>query len=131
MVITLFYGGILGLIFVWLSVRTINARRQANILRGDGGNAQLALARGVHANTAEYVPWTLLLMGLGEATGVSAALVHAFGMALLAGRIIYVAGAPREPDSLRFRVAGMSLTFFALGGASLAAIFTAIMGFHN
>ncbi|MCB1472747.1 MAG: MAPEG family protein [Rhodobiaceae bacterium] len=131
MVITLFYGGILGLIFVWLSMRTINARRRAKVMRGDGGNAELALARGVHANTAEYVPWTLLLMGLGEATGVPILAIHVFGATLLVGRIIYVLAALRPQENLRLRVVGMVMTFIALTGASIAAVLTAFAGFFN
>ena len=123
---SLLYAGLLGLLFVWLSARTIRARRLAKVPRGDGGDADLLKARGVHANTAEYVPLTLILMGFAEISGAPVLLIHAIGLTLVAGRLIYVYGASREPETFRFRVIGMGTTFTALVTACLTALAVSI-----
>lgn len=88
MSITLLYAGFLGLWFLVLSARVIQGRGKG-ISLGDGGDPQmLRLIRG-HANFAEYVPLSLLLIGLLESNGLAAAWVHALGAALLAGRVLH------------------------------------------
>ena len=54
-------------------------------------------------------------------------LIHAIGLTLVAGRLIYVYGASREPETFRFRVIGMGTTFTALITASLTAIALAML----
>jgi len=56
------YAALLALIFVALSVRTLRMRRRLRIAVGDGGDTALLRAMRVHANFAEYVPLSLLLI---------------------------------------------------------------------
>jgi hypothetical protein len=120
--ITPFYAALLGLIFFALSVRAIRLRRGLRIVLGDGGNAEMQRAMRVHANFAEYVPLSLLLIAMLESSGGARGLVHVLCVALVAGRLVHASGVSRTREDFRFRVAGMSLTFVALAGASLSVL---------
>ncbi len=113
------YAGLLGLVFIFLSVRVIRARRQERVALGDGGNPQVRRAMRVHANFAEYVPLALILIAFAELQGQPAVLVHALGLALLAGRLIHAFGVSQENETYRYRTAGMWLTFIAIAAASV------------
>lgn len=119
MATTPFYAAILALLFVALSVRTLRLRHRLRIPVGDGGNQTLLRAMRVHSNFAEYVPLTLLLIFMLEAGGGPGALVHGFGVCLVAGRISHAYGVSRTAENYRFRVFGMALTFTALVGAAV------------
>ena len=120
MMITPVYAAVLALIYVALSVRVIGARRSARVALGDGGNPALLRRQRVHANFAEYVPLALILMLLAEQQSMPAAIIHALGACLLAGRLFHAIGVSRHPERLWQRVTGMSLTFTALVAGALA-----------
>jgi len=119
MTITAFYAGLLALLFVFLSMRVIGWRRVKNVELGHGDDKQLLRRMRVHANFAEYVPFTLLLMAMAESMTAPRPLIHLAGLILVAGRVTHAYGLSQTPHILRFRVGGMMLTFLAL---SLAAI---------
>lgn len=120
LVVTPTYAALLGLLFAYLSVRVISARRRARVALGDGGDRALLRRQRVQGNFAEYVPLVLVLMTLVELQGAPAPLLHAIGLALLAGRLVHAIGVSREPEPFRLRVAGMALTFAALIGGAVA-----------
>ncbi len=89
MPITLFYAGCLALVFVILSARAIQRRGQTGVNLGDGGNeVMIRIMRG-HANFAEYVPLSLVLIAALELQGLGAAWVHGLGASLLLGRVLH------------------------------------------
>ena len=112
--VTLLYAGLLGLGYFWLSWRVIQARGRAQVLLGDGQDAALQRAMRVHGNFAEYVPLILLLMLANELAGAPAPLLHAAGLATLAGRGLHLGAIGGETHRYRLRVAAMLLTFLAL-----------------
>lgn len=114
MTVTILYASLLALFFVFLSVRTIRMRRSLGIGLGDANNAAMTRAMRVHSNFAEYVPFSLLLLYFAESVGAPWLLMHGLGLALLTGRGLHAFGVSREPEDYRFRVAGMSLTFFVI-----------------
>ena len=59
-------------------------------------------------------------MGLGEAQGLQTWAVHGLGMMLVAGRVIHAFGVIREPEPVRWRICGMTLTFAVLVLGALA-----------
>ena len=67
--ITPSYAAILALLFFFLSVRALRLRRKLKIPIGDQGNPQMLRAMSVHANFAEYAPFTLLLAFMLESEG--------------------------------------------------------------
>jgi uncharacterized protein len=122
MPITTLSAGLLALLFIVLSLRVIGARRGANVAIGDGGNKTLARRARVHANFAEYVPMALLLMGLAESGGAAKTQIWMASGLLLVGRVVHAYGVSQEKEVLAFRVAGMGMTFAAIGSSALACI---------
>lgn len=103
--VTFVYAALLALLFVALSVRTLRLRRRLRIAVGDQGNEAMLRAMRAHANFAEYVPLSLLLFWFVEQSGASPVLVHAFGISLLAGRLLHAWGVSQVREDYRFRVA--------------------------
>ena len=56
-------------LFLWLSIQVVQLRNKHKVLVGDGGNTDLAVAIRLHANFAEYVPFTLVLFLFAAAAG--------------------------------------------------------------
>ncbi len=118
--VTPVYAGLLGLLLLALSVMVIMNRRRARVALGTGGDAGLERAVRAQGNFVEYVPITLLLMLMAEWQGTPAWLLHAMGVALLAGRSAHAFGL--HGAVMLARQAGMALTFTVLVIASVAAI---------
>jgi uncharacterized protein len=127
--ITPIYAALFALFFVALSVRTLRLRRTLNIPVGDGGHPQMLRAMRVHANFAEYVPLTLLLVFMLEAEGGQRALIHALCLVLLVGRLSHAAGVSMVAEDYRFRVFGMGSTFTALISAAACILGLAVWRF--
>lgn len=108
------YTALLAILFVLLSVRTIRLRRRHRTALGDGGHGMLQKAMRAHANFAEYVPLTLLLIWFVERGGRTPVMVHVLGIALIAGRLLHAWGISQAQENFRFRVSGMVLTFTTL-----------------
>ena len=119
MTITAFYAALLAALFLLLSVRVIGWRRHRRVELGHGEDLELLRRMRVHANFAEYVPFTLLLMALAESMAPPRLFLHLVGLILLAGRLMHAYGLSQTPHILRYRVWGMTLTFTALGIAAL------------
>jgi uncharacterized membrane protein YecN with MAPEG domain len=117
--ITAFYAALLAALFLLLSIRVIGWRRIHRVEIGDGDNRELLRRMRVHANFAEYAPFTLLLMALAESMAPPRPLLHLVGLVLVAGRLLHAYGLSQTPQILRYRVWGMQLTFTALGIAAL------------
>ena len=119
--VTSLYAGLLGIAFVWLATRVIRARRLHRVPLGTPHRLVERAAR-AHGNFAEYVPFALLLLALNEINGLPDWALHVFGTVLLAGRVLHAFGISREPETFRFRVLGMALTFTMMLLASAAAM---------
>lgn len=78
----------------------------------------LQYAIGAQANAAQYLPIALILLFALEAAGANAWLIHAFGILLIAGRLIHARGLPAK--DFRLRVLGMQLTITAIIGLAVA-----------
>ena len=122
MAITAFYAALLGLFFVFLSFRVIGWRRLKSVELGHGEDSELLRRMRVHANFAEYVPFTLLLMAIAESMTAPRPLVHVAGLILIAGRLMHAYGLSQTPHILRLRVGGMILTFTALALSAIICL---------
>jgi len=125
--IVLLYAGLLALLFIALSVRTLRLRRRLRVAVGDGGDERLLRAVRVHANFAEYAPFGLFLIYLVEMTGESTILVHVLGFALLVGRASHAIGVAQVKETFAFRVAGMALTLTVIAIAALRLLYVYAM----
>ncbi|WP_426954468.1 MAPEG family protein [Muricoccus radiodurans] len=121
------YAGLLGLLFLALSVRTIMARGQAKVMLGTGGVAALERAVRVHGNFSEYVPMVLVLLLIAELMGASSWLLHAAGLSLLVGRVLHALAIGGAVHVYQLRVAGMMLTFLPLALLSISLIARAFL----
>ena len=99
--ITAAHAALLGLIFVALSAWVIAGRNQYKVLHNDGGVEALNRRMRAHANFAEYVPMTLILIGALEASGGSPAAVRALGAILVVARIMHPVGMVAPENSLQ------------------------------
>lgn len=122
MAITAFYAALLGLFFVFLSFRVIGWRRLKSVELGHGEDSELLRRMRVHANFAEYVPFTLLLMAIGESMTAPRPLIHIAGLILIGGRLMHAYGLSQTPHILRLRVGGMILTFTALALSAIICL---------
>jgi len=112
--VTPLYAALLALWFVILSVYVTVHRQRKGISLGDMSDEKmLRIVRG-QANFAEYVPLALLLMLFLEMSHFSAYLLHALGIALLAGRLLHGYALSFTPGFLFGRVAGTLLTWSVL-----------------
>jgi len=118
--ITGLYAALGAALIVWLSLRVIGLRRKHRVATGDGGNEELQIAIGTHANATQYLPIALILLLTLELAGAVAWLVHVFGAVLLAGRIIHARALPRR--DMNNRVLGMQITLFTIAGLAAANV---------
>ena len=112
------YAAILGLIFVYLSVRVVKHRRSAKVSLGDGDNPALRKAIAVHNNFSQYVPLTLLLITFVELNHASAIITHGLCACLLAARVAHAYGLAQPVQIMRLRQVGVLLTFGVVGFAA-------------
>ncbi|QHJ13748.1 Inner membrane protein YecN [Paraglaciecola mesophila] len=117
--ITAFYGSLLGITFMYLSILVIKGRRSGKISLGDGGDNHFLGVIRAHANFAEYVPLILVLMLVAEINLAHVSVLHSAGVALLIGRLVHAYGLKHHSGASWQRVAGMLLTFGALIGLSI------------
>lgn len=123
MQITALYAGLLAPLFLLLSLRVIGQRRSAGVAVGHGEDKLLLRRMRVHANFAEYVPLVLVLMALAENLKTTPVMIHAVGILLIVGRLLHAYGVSQPKENLNIRVAGMAMTFTALGiGAALCLL---------
>lgn len=115
------YAGILALIFLLLTLRVSQARQRLQIDLGDGGNPEMARIIRIHANFAEHVPVTLILIGAIELNAGPHWLVHALGIALVVCRAAHAWGLGAAITA--FRAAGAGGTMFVLMIAAIYLIY--------
>lgn len=120
--ITPIYGGVLALLFVYLSYATIKIRLNHKISVGTGDDKTMIKAMRVHANFAEYTPLALLLMIMAELQGAPFWAMHLLGVLLVAGRFMHAYGFGRTPQVVLMRRGGMALTFTMILLAAVANI---------
>lgn len=123
---TLATAGMLGLVYLILSVRVIQGRYRHRVALGDAGNPELAALIRAHGNFAEYVPLLLVLMALVEVSGGPLVPLAGCGAALVAARVAHAVGMaiPRVPNP--WRAVGTVLTLLLLPVLSLWSLLLAL-----
>ena len=118
MPITALYAALLSVYFVLLSFWVISLRRKLKVGLGDGGHHVLKRAIRTHGNFIEYVPFTLVLVGLLESMGENPQVVHALGITLIAARTLHFIGLSKHHGKSLGRFWGASLNFAAILAAA-------------
>lgn len=120
--VTPFYAALLALFYVFLSGRVIKLRVKYQVGIGDGEHPLLTRAIRVQANFGEYMPFALLLVWMYETMNGALLLVHVFGMALCAGRLLHAYGVSQQKEELIFRQCGMVMTFSVIVVCALSIL---------
>lgn len=120
------YGGLNGLLLLFLAIMVVRARVLTGTNIGDGGKDAMVMAQRAHGNAAEYMPMTLLLLFVLANTAAPVWLLHAVGGTLTIGRVIHALGLYSTTGRSVGRFVGINLTWVALLLASGATIFYAL-----
>jgi uncharacterized membrane protein YecN with MAPEG domain len=112
--ITLILSSLMGLMCVWLALQVIKNRRKHKISLGDGGIEELARAIRAHGNFIEYVPISLILLGVCELNQANPFVVIVFAILILLGRAFHAYAFLGRGDHFKPRVTGMKLTLYTL-----------------
>jgi len=126
-IITAFYAGLLGLLYLVLSLRVVQLRRRG-ISLGDGGDPRMTRVIRGHANLAEYVPLILVLMLILELGRTSLYVLHALGITLLVGRVLHGYALSFTAHFRAGRFWGAALTFAVLLVAAVLCLLQGIRG---
>ncbi len=126
--ITLGAAGLLGLIYIMLTINVVRYRIKSGVMIGDDAGVAdgtpLLLAVRMHANFAEYVPLCLILIGGLEYAGAPRDFVFGLAGSLVVARALHPFGlAMPAPNPLR--AGGALLTWAVLLIASVAALMVA------
>jgi len=87
--ITLIYAAAIAILMAVLSTMTAMMRGKTGIALGDGGQSDLALAVRRFGNLSEYAAMALLMLLLMELAGVAPFWLHAYGITLVALRVLH------------------------------------------
>ena len=87
--ITPLYAAMIAILMVVLSVRAGLLRGKYGVALGDGGERELALGIRRFGNLSEYAAMALVVMLLLELSGTGAVWLHAYGIALIAFRLLH------------------------------------------
>lgn len=126
--ITTLLAGIMGLLFVVLSVRVIQARQSTSVALGDGGDKLLTRRMRGHANFCEYAPIGIVLLGLLEYQQSNPLLLIGCALLLAIARIFHGITFAFSDHFAFGRVFGAGGSLVAIGVMAIAAIATAITG---
>lgn len=112
--ITMLYAALLALIYIGLTLYTVEGRFKYRVGLGDGGNEAMAQRIRAHANFAEFVPFALLLIFFVEYARYPVMLVHGLGIALVIARLLHVAGLVSSAGKSFGRMWGTILTLIVM-----------------
>ena len=127
--VTFLYTGIFGLFYFALTAYVVRHRFKEKKIFGHNTDVTSSLHRAIriHGNFYEYVPFILFMMALDEMSGRSIPMVHAFGMALLVGRLAHFVGLRKTHSSSLPRGAGALLTFIVMIILSVLLIYKGLV----
>lgn len=98
-----------------LAYRVVTARRANKIAFGDGDDRAMTKRIRGHANAAEQIPISLILLALCEGGGAPTVWVMALASTLIIGRFVHGLYFSWQGLSFRMRTIGMILTVLMQG----------------
>lgn len=115
-------GGLLGLGYVYLSLRVSRLRIMHQIGIGHGGVHELEQAIRTHGNFMEYVPLALILLIAAQLLDANFWLILVGSVALVVGRVLHAIGLSRTGGRTQARSIGIVLTYGVIALMSLSCI---------
>jgi len=109
--VTALYTGILALVIVVMGINVTFHRFKYGIMLGDGGDRRLRRMVRIHGNTVENIPLCALLMGFYELDGGERLVLHAAGVALIVGRLLFAGPLLLHDGPSVIRASGVTLTW--------------------
>ncbi len=128
LIYTPFYAAALALVFLYLSLRVVGARRGGYGRPDHPEGWRLERAVRGHGNFAEYTPLVLVLMALSELNGAPAWAINALGAMFVAGRLMHAAAFSTQHGMLMFRQIGTAATFSALLVGAVLCVWSVFIG---
>ncbi len=123
--IIVLYAAPLAFLYVALALNVIRLRFKHRVSLGAGEVPKLERSIRAHGNFAEYIPFTLILIGLAEYLGAPIWLIHLFGSVLLLGRLSHGYCLCVKYKTIA-RQTGILMTFFSLLGSAITAFYLAL-----
>ncbi|MEM6595353.1 MAG: MAPEG family protein [Pseudomonadota bacterium] len=120
------YIGLLTLLFLFLSIRVIRARRSEKVSIGTGGSTMVERAMRVQANCMEYSLFFIVLLLTAELQGTPGWLLHLLGLGFVAARVAHAYGLSTETAPSSARIGGMAVTLTLLIVLALGVLAHAI-----
>jgi uncharacterized membrane protein YecN with MAPEG domain len=108
----------LSVLYIRLAFGVIALRRKHGVRLGTGQHDELEAAVRAHANFAEYVPLTLLMIAIAEINHGAWPITLLAAALLVFGRLNHARALAR--DNIPLRVRGMKATFAAIATAVVA-----------
>ena len=108
----------LSVLYIRLAFGVIALRRKHGVRLGTGQQDELEAAVRAHANFAEYVPLTLLMIAIAEINHGAWPITLLAAALLVFGRLNHASALAR--DDIPLRVRGMKATFAAIATAVVA-----------
>ena len=124
--ITGIYAGILGIIFIILSMRVSGERMKVKSSIGSDHPSLLEKIRG-HGNFTEWVPITLILMVIFEINSGKAIYLHMAGVILILSRVLHVFGVKHNVMPHPLRAAGATLNLLLILTMSTLVVYQGLM----
>ena len=118
--ITALYASILALIVTALAINVTAHRAKLKVEVGDGGNPTMLRMIRIHGNAVEYIPIGIVLMALYELDGGRPLALHAAGIALIVGRLVYIGALWNSAKPGALRAVAVTLTWLTI--AALAVL---------
>ncbi len=118
---TMLVAALLGLMKLALGISVTKYRFQNKIMWGDASDDGMARRISAHANFTEWVPGTLILVGLIEMMGVSPIIIAVLGAMLIIARVLHAVGLMGNAESFN-RATGIVINWATLGLASIIGI---------
>jgi len=127
--ISLFYAGILGLMFVALSMNVAINRKKLKIALGDD-NIIIKRKIRAHGNFSEYTPFFLILLYMIEKNGASPLTINMLGTLFVIARLLHAYSLLKAEKYIDgkisstpiWRMLGMVMTFGCILVISIIAI---------
>lgn len=119
--ITLFVSALLVLMKLVLGLRVSLYRNKLNMPWGDSGDDQLVRRIRAHANHSEWVPATVIILGLVEMVGVTPIIVGVLGAIVIIARGLHAIGLMGNAEPFN-RATGIVMNWVVLFLAAIIGI---------